>query len=90
MLSPTERSLRARIAAHTLHSKRDSREITSAARATFLQKFEQQVDPDGTLPEAERQRRAAAAKRAHFTRLALASARARRGRTSSTATEVAR
>ena len=47
------------------------------ARAAFLNKFEDQVDPDRVLPEAERLRRAESARKAHFARLALASARAR-------------
>ena len=76
-LSPTERSLRARQAAHTLHSKVDSSKHTEAARAAFLQRFEKQVDPDKELPEAERFRRALQAKKAYFTNLAYKSARAR-------------
>ena len=71
-------TLRARLGAHTLHSRYDSRELTAPARAAFLAGFEQQVDPEGALPEAERLRRAQHARKAHFTRMALASARARR------------
>lgn len=78
-LSPSERSMRARLAAHTMHSKHDSREVTSAARAAFLARFEAEVDPEGTLPPAERERRAQQARKAYFTRLAFKSARARRG-----------
>jgi hypothetical protein len=70
-------ALRGRIGAHTLHATRDSRETTANARAAFLAGFEAQVDPDGSLPEAERKRRAEHARRAHFARLALKSARAR-------------
>ena len=77
-LSPEERVLHSRLAAHTLHSKYDSKELTAPARRAFLDGFETQVDPEGILPLAERQRRAAHARKAHFTRLALASARARR------------
>lgn len=43
-----------------------------------MSKFELEVDPDKVLPEAERQRRAEAAKKAYFTRLALKSVQARR------------
>jgi hypothetical protein len=43
--SPNERSLRARLAAYTLHSERDSRELTESARRTFLARFEREVDP---------------------------------------------
>jgi hypothetical protein len=77
-LTPSERSLRARLAAYELHSQYDSRDLTAKARATFLQRFEDEVDPDRTLPEAERIRRAEAKRRAYFTRLALKSAQARR------------
>lgn len=77
-MTPAERSQRARIAAYTLHSKYDSRQITRSARAAFLGRFEVQVDPDGVLPVAERQRRAEAAKKAYFARLAQKSAATRR------------
>jgi hypothetical protein len=73
----SDRSTIARIAAFSLHASRDSKEITSPARAAFLKRFERQVDPDAILPDAERQRRAHAALRAHMARLALASAKAR-------------
>jgi hypothetical protein len=46
----------------------------------MLDKFERLVDPDGTLPAAERTRRAKHARTAHFKRLALKSAQARRRR----------
>ncbi len=45
-----------------------------------MARFERQVDPDGTLPEAERRRRAEAAKKAYFLGLALKSTKARRKR----------
>ena len=47
--------------------------------AAFLARFELQVDPDRTLPESERLRRAEAARKAYFHRLAAKSAAARRG-----------
>lgn len=77
-MSPQERSMRARIAAYTLHSKSDGRELTGRARQAFLDRFERAVDPSGTLPPAERCRRAAAARKAYFTSLALKSSRARK------------
>ncbi|MGH3968892.1 MAG: hypothetical protein ACRET2_07960 [Steroidobacteraceae bacterium] len=46
----------------------------------MLDKFEQQVDPDGELSPAERAKRAANARKAYFARLALKSAQARRRR----------
>jgi hypothetical protein len=74
------RRARARIAAYALHAKYDSRDLTRAARAAFLERFEREVDPESILPPAERHRRAEAAKRAYFLRLARRSAavRARR------------
>jgi hypothetical protein len=84
-VEPQERSLQARIAAYRMHALHDARDTTRAARAAFLARFEHEVDPDGRLPEAERRRRAEAAKKAYFNRLALKSARVRRervGRTS--------
>jgi hypothetical protein len=43
-------------------------------------KFLREVDPNNELPEAERLRRAEAARRAYYQRLALASAKARKAR----------
>lgn len=77
--TPAERSLQARLAAHVLHSRvKDPSAHTAPARTAFLDRFEQEVDPDGLLPPVERQRRASHARKAYFTRLALASAKARR------------
>ncbi len=80
-LTPEQRSLRARIAAYTLHSRRDPRITTKPARDAFLARFEREVDPDLQLDEAERRRRAEAAKKAYFSALALKSSRARRSGT---------
>jgi hypothetical protein len=80
-LNPSERSLRARIAAHTRWSRSDPVAGTAAARAAFLDRFEREVDPDGLLSNAERARRAASLRKAYFTRLALKSARSRARRT---------
>jgi hypothetical protein len=79
-LSPTERVLRARAAAHAKHAKYDAKAAMDKARAAFLASFERQADPEGSLPAAERERRAQQLRSAHFARLALASARARRAR----------
>ena len=65
----------------------DSRELTKKARAAGpgqLAYFLRQVDL--ALPEPERQRRAEHLRRAHFQRLALASAKARRKRSALTPT----
>ena len=77
-LTPAERTLRARLAAHAMHARHDARQTTANGRAAFLARFEAEVDPDGTLAPKERRRRAEHARRAYFTRLALASAKARR------------
>lgn len=78
-LTPAERKLRAQIAAHTSWANTDDRRgRTAAARRSFLDRFEREVDPDGVLDPAERARRAASAKKAYFARLALKSAQSRR------------
>ncbi len=75
----SDRALIARLAAHTRWSAvSDPSAATAPARKAALDRFEKQVDPDGTLPPAERARRAEHARKAYFTRLALASAKARR------------
>lgn len=79
-LTPAEKTLRARLAAHTLHAQVDGRTHTAPARAAFNARFEKQVDPDGILAPAERARRAESARKAYFAGLALKSARARRKR----------
>ena len=58
-------------------AKYDPKETTKAARAAFATRFEREVDPDGTLPEVERLRRAESARKAYFSRLAYLSAKAR-------------
>ena len=81
-MNPSERALRARLAAHAMHGRNDARATTAKARAAFLASFERQADPEGRLPPAERQRRAQQLRSAYFARLALASAKARRARRS--------
>jgi hypothetical protein len=76
-VSPDERALISRMGAHALHSRHDSKAITQPARDAFMARFENEVDPDRVLPEAERKRRAEHAKKLHFTRLAFKSAKAR-------------
>jgi hypothetical protein len=79
-LTPAERSMRARMAAHVSHSRHDPKERTRAARDKFEQRFLDEVDPERVLPQAERERRALQARKAYFTGLSLKSARARRKR----------
>ncbi len=75
---PEEMAQRGRIGAYVTHSRHDSRELTAPAREAFLTKFENEVDPDGTLAPEERRRRAEHARRAHMARIARLSAIARR------------
>jgi len=77
-VTPSERSLRGRIGGLALAAQQNPREYTAAARKAFLAKFETDVDPQGLLPEDERQRRAGAARKAYFARLGLKSAQVRR------------
>jgi len=80
MRTPSERSQQARAAAYANHAKNDSKQLTKSARDKFDARFLDQVDPERTLPEAERLRRAECARKAYFTTLALKSAQARRVR----------
>lgn len=78
-LTPSERTLRARLAAHESWARTGDRATrTAAGTAAFLARFEREVDPDGVLDPADRARRAESARRAYFTRLAFKSAQARR------------
>jgi hypothetical protein len=67
-----------RIGASVTHSRWDARDLTQAATEAQLARFDREVDPDGKLPEQERERRAKAALSAYMTRLALRSVEARR------------
>jgi hypothetical protein len=83
-LTPAERALRARIAVHTSWANTKDRSArTAPGRRAALERFEREVDPDGTLNPAERARRADQAMRAHMARLALKSAKVRRRRRAS-------
>lgn len=80
-LPPAEVTALAQIAAHESWARTTDRSARTAnARKAMLDKFEKQVDPDGTLTPAERAKRAEHARKAHFKRLALKSAQARRRR----------
>ena len=72
-----------RIGAYRMHSLHDARETTKAGRAAFMQRFIDEVDPDGILEPEERAKRAAAARRAYMLRLSLKSAQVRRKRAAS-------
>ncbi len=81
-LTPAERSLRGRMGAYVVHARDDPHQTTAPARATFMKRFLDEVDPDRVLPEPERLRRAASARKAYFTRLAFLASRRRRQRKS--------
>ena len=68
-----------------MHAQYDTRVTSAPGRAAFLARFEAEVDPDSQLDPEERRRRAEHARSAYFTRLALASAAARRTKRASRA-----
>jgi hypothetical protein len=79
MAVPSSRSLQARVAAHASWARTaDPTARTGPARATFLNRFEREVDPDGVLDPSERARRAEHARKSYFLDLARKSAQARR------------
>jgi hypothetical protein len=77
-LTHSERAQRGRIGAYVMHAHHDARSTTAAARQAFGQRFLDLVDPERSLPEPERLRRAEAARKAYFVQLAYRSALARR------------
>jgi hypothetical protein len=80
-LTPAERSLRGQIAAHESWARTPNRSArTAKARKAADARFEDQVDPDRTLPPAERAKRVEHARKAHFARMAMKAAQARRRR----------
>lgn len=76
-LTPEQRSLRSRLAGLKTAATHDTKALTAPARAAFDRRFEDIVDPKRELSEKERARRVEAARKAHFTKLAYASSRAR-------------
>jgi hypothetical protein len=80
----SDRSTIAKIAANTRWANETDRSAaTQPARDGLTRKFENQVDPDRSLPADERAKRVDSARRAHFQRLARKSAQARRGKRAS-------
>jgi hypothetical protein len=78
-LTPSQRSRRARIAAHASWANTADRAgRTAAATASFLARFERQVDPLGVLEPGVRAQMAMHARRAYMLQLAERSAKARR------------
>jgi hypothetical protein len=85
-MSDLIRTLAAQVAAHEswAHTS-DPTARTANARAALMARFEREVDPHGLLTDEERTKRAAHARTAYYTRLALRSAVARRNAARATA-----
>jgi hypothetical protein len=70
-----------RIGAHVSWAKTEDRsKRTENGRRAFMERFYDEVDPDRLLPPPEREIRAEHARKAHFAKLAMKSAKARRQR----------
>ncbi len=80
MAASSRRSRAARVAALTRWAHEDPKPTALRGQQGLRARFEREVDPDATLPVAERAERADRLMRAHMTRLAGRSADARRGR----------
>lgn len=76
-LTPEQRRLRAQLAAHTRWSREDPAPVGHRGQAGLRARLAREIDPDGSLAPAERERRTDSALRAHMTRLAFQSSRAR-------------
>lgn len=77
-MTKAQRVLRAKMGAHALHARvEDPQAHTKPAHDAFMARFEKEADPDGVLPEEERQRRAGHLRSAYMARLAYASSKAR-------------
>ena len=76
-LPAERRSAIARLAAYE-RAAQYGPEVTEPARRAFQAKFEQQVDPEGVLPPAERARRAQFARKAYYLRMSVQGVEARR------------
>lgn len=77
--TPTERRLIAKQAGYqSWANTKDRTARTAPAREAQLARFSKLVDPDETMPPAARAKAADAAMKAHYTRMALKSAIARR------------
>lgn len=77
------RSLQARVAAYTMHSRYSAVATTEAARKAFDGRFADEVDPDGTLRKKHPEdflQRVECARRAYFAKLQVASVKARQKR----------
>jgi hypothetical protein len=80
-LTPSQRQTRSRQASHTSWANTADRTArTAPGRQGMLRKFEDQVDPDRTLPADERAKRAESARKAFYTQLSAKAVKARRQR----------
>jgi hypothetical protein len=78
LLTPEQRTLRAKIAAHARWSKVVDRTAeTAPARKALHDRLAAEVDPDNLLDPVERAKRVDSAVKAHMLRLSLKSSRAR-------------
>lgn len=76
-MTPEQRSKAGRQAMYTRLATEDRTQMTAAARAAAMDRFEKQVDPDGVLDPVERAKRAEYAKKAWFTQLSRKAVAAR-------------
>lgn len=77
-LTPSQRTQRARIAAHKRWSQEDPHVNAKRGQAGFLDRFRREIVAEqGDVAEPELTRRAEARRREHMTRLAFQASRAR-------------
>ena len=80
-MTPAERKLRASIAGHTSWANTEDRTArTEPGRDAMWRKFEDMADPNHELTPAERHKRATNLRKAHFQRMSLKAAKARKAR----------
>ncbi|MEO3757072.1 hypothetical protein ABGB19_02115 [Mycobacterium sp. B14F4] len=80
-LTSAERKLNSQAAAHKSWALTEDRtRRTAKARAAFNQRFYDEVDPDRTLPAAEREKRATNARKSFYAALSRKAVAARRNR----------
>lgn len=78
-MTPEERSRRAKIAANSRWAKTPDRLGAMApARRGLVEKFEREVDPDGTLDPKVRAKLVQSALKAHYLRMAANSVKSRK------------
>jgi hypothetical protein len=78
VLTPSERTIRARLAANARWANESRAAASERQRRNLERRFEDAVDPDRTLSADERARRAKSAQAAHMAKMTLASVKARK------------